>query len=157
MAGSHEAVDTRPPAMNDERMVEYGSLTSALAVLASALAGLVSLPAASLPATDGKASALVTVTAGKQHVDAAKARSVYRRAPYGKPFLRYLYTVGWMSGSRNMAWCAFGKASGTDPARDAARQIRSDRKLVARLGAMRVTVAVAAAAVGKGVASACDG
>jgi len=136
-------------------MIEYGSLTSALAVLASALAGLVSVPVASLPATDGKATVLVTATAAKQHVDAAKARSVYRRAPYGKPFLRYLYTVGWMSGSRNRAWCAFDLATGADPADDAAKQIRSNKKLLTRLRGAHITVAAAASAVGKGTASAC--
>ncbi len=141
--------------MNDPRMVEYGSLTSALAVLASALAGLVSIPVGSLPATDGKATALVTATAARQHVDAAKASSVYRRAPYGKPFLRYLYTVGWMSRSRSGAWCAFDRAAGADPVDDAAKRIRSSKKLLARLRVAHVTVTAAASAIGKGVASAC--
>ena len=136
-------------------MVEFGTLTSALAVLASALAGLVSGPVAALPVTDGKATVLITATAGAQHVDAAKARSVYRRAPYGKPFLRYLYTVGWMSGSRSTAWCAFDKATGADPARDAGKQIRSNKKLLARLRGGHIPVAAATSAVGKGVASAC--
>ena len=136
-------------------MVEYGSLTSALAVLASALAGLLSIPVGSLPATDGKATVLVTATAAKQHVDAAKARSVYRRAPYGKPFLQYLYTVGWMSRSRSRAWCAVDRAAGADPVDDAAKQIRSSQKLLARLRVAHVTVPAAASAIGKGVALAC--
>jgi len=141
--------------MNDQGMVEFGTLTSALAVLTSALAGLVSMPVGALPATDAKAKVLVTATAATQHVDAVQARTVYRRAPYGKPFLRYLYTVGWMSRSRNRAWCALDRAAGADPADDAAKQIRSDKKLLARLRAAHITVAAAASAIGKGVSSAC--
>ena len=137
-------------------MVEYGSLTAGLAVLASALAGLIAAPLTSLPATEGKAIALVSSTATKQHLSSAKARSVYKKAPYAKPFLRYLYTVGWISGSKNTASCVFDQATGVDPADDAATQIRGNKKLLARLKAAHVTVTAASAAIGKGVISACS-
>ncbi|MEI7761466.1 MAG: hypothetical protein WCJ67_12010 [Thermoleophilia bacterium] len=123
--------------------------------LASALANFFLRPVASLPVTDRKAVALVTAAANSQHVDATKARRVYRRAPYGTLFLRYLYTVGWMSGTRNRAWCALDRVTGADPTRDVDKLIRNNKKLLARLRGAHVPVAVASAAVGKGFVSEC--
>jgi hypothetical protein len=136
-------------------VVEYGSLTAGLAVLISALAGLMATPLASLPTAEGRAIALVSSTAAKENVSAQGARAVYRQAPYRSPFLRYLYTVGWISGSKNSAWCAVDRASGIDAAEDAAKQIRGSVKLRARMRAAHVGVAAASSAIGKGVVLAC--
>jgi hypothetical protein len=134
-------------------MVEYASLTAALAILATSLTGAIGSVGA-LPASDAKASALVSAAARSQRVAPAQARDAYARAPYGKPALRYLYAVGWVGAAHDRARCAADQLLGPKPG-DVAAAIRRTPKLLARIRAAGVTVGQAATALGRGAKDGC--
>lgn len=135
-------------------MVEYASITAAMAILASSLGGTLGSVAA-LPATDVKAAALVSKVAARQSVPGAEARAAYARAPFRRPALRYLYVVGWVSAAKDRASCQAALLLGPKPKDAAVESIRRSPRLLARLRAAHVTVSQAATAVGRGTIDGC--
>lgn len=137
-------------------MGEYALVTAAVASLALSIA---TIPegklAARLPTTAAKARWLVTRDARAHDVPAATAKAVLARAPYRRAPLRYLYTSGWLDGRKNAASCLFAKATPSDTTASVTAAIRRDRRLVSRLGRMKVSAAQAARAVVRGTAAAC--
>ena len=137
-------------------MGEYALVTAAVASLAISIA---TIPegqlAARLPTTAAKAKTLVARDARARGVSPAEARTVLGRAPYRRPPLRYLFASGWLDGRKDAASCVFAKASAAGTTARVTAAIRRDRRLVARLGRMRVTPAQAARAVVRGTAAAC--
>ncbi len=148
------AVDDRLLLTQHERVVEYGTITAALALLVSSLSGLAG-SIASLPTNDAKATALVTVAAKKQHVGGAAAREAYAKAPYRKPVLRYVYALGWVGSARDRARCAAEQLLGPKPRDAALAAIKERPKLVTRLRAAHVTVSQAATALARGTTDGC--
>src|SRR5262245_22627888 len=99
--------------------------------------------------------AAVAKAAQAQKVSSAGAKSAYKRAPYSKPALKYLYALGWIGGTKNAGQCGL-TLLGQNAAKDqAAREMRENRSLVAQLKRRGISVAAAAGAVTKGVVSAC--
>ena len=131
-------------------MVEYASITAALAVLASAIGGTLGLPA-----TNVKGTALVSTLAAKQGVRGADARAAYARAPFRRPALRYLYTVGWVSALKDRTACRAAVLLGPVPKDATAQLLRRSPKVLARLRAAHVTVSQAATAIGRGTVDGC--
>ena len=139
---------------HDASVVEYGSITAALAVLVTSLSGVLS-SVGTLPASDLKATALVSVAAGSQHVSRTEARAAYAKAPYRRPVLRYLYVVGWVSAAKDGPKCRAALLLGPKPSTAAAEALRRTPKLLARLRAAHVTISQAATAIGRGVVDGC--
>ena len=83
-------------------MAEYATVTAALAMLASSLTGAFG---SVLPSTDAKAVSIVSAVARSHHFSGSQARGAYGQAPYRKPALRYLYTVGWVSAASDLNSC----------------------------------------------------
>jgi len=135
-------------------VVEYASITAALALLAASIGGTLGSIAA-LPATDVKAAALVSKVAANQRVPGAEARAAYAKAPFRRPALRYLYAVGWVSAAKDRAACQAARLLGPEPKVAAAASIRRSPKLLARLRAAHVTVSQAATAIGRGTIDGC--
>ena len=86
-------------------IVEYASIVSAMAVLASTLAGAFGDRLAVLPTTSGGALSALSAGAKAQKVSPGEARAAYQRAPYSKPVLKYLYAVGWIGGKKSPLSC----------------------------------------------------
>ena len=147
-------VDSSPCAYHDDAVVEYASITAALAILASSLGGALGSSVV-LPSTDAKASALVAKVAAKQRVPGADARSAYARAPFRRPVLRYLYVVGWVTAAKDRAACQAALLLGPKPKDVAAQLIRRSPKMLARLRPAHVTVNQAATALGRGTNDGC--
>ena len=83
-------------------------------------------------------------------------RDRYKRAPYAKPVLKYLYAMGWIGGMRNRGQCGL-TLIGQDAARQQAKtEILGNRKLRTQLKRRGVTAVTAAKALVAGVVSACD-
>ena len=135
-------------------MVEYASITAALAILAGAVSGTLGAVRA-LPATNAKATALVTSAAVSQHVSGSGARSAYEKAPYRQPALRYLYVVAWVAAAGDHTRCQAQLLLGPDPREAAAAAIRRTPRLLARLRTAHLTVAQAATAIGRGTKDGC--
>lgn len=136
-------------------MVEYASVTSAVALIAVALAGFQAKIVATLPTSTATAVSLAAKTATAQGVAPAGAREAVRRAPYRKPALKYLYAAGWVVGTKKQVACHLAALAPDTSARYAAEALRRDAKARARLSALGITVATASRVVTTGISSAC--
>ena len=136
-------------------IVEYAGLVSAFALLAATLSGAYGQNVAAVFAAGSASVSAVAKAARSQNVSSSGAKAAYKRAPYSKPSLRYLYAMGWIGGKKNQAQCGL-TLLGQDAAKDQTqRQIRSNPKLMAQLRKRAVSVSSAAGALVKGVGSAC--
>lgn len=136
-------------------IVEYAGIVSAMAILASTLSGAFGERLAVLPSTSGTAIAQVSAGARAHGVPPAQARAAYKRAPYSKPVLRYLYAIGWIGGKRSPLSCLFARVSPAETRVETRAEIRKNAKLVRQLKRRNVTQQRAAAVVAAGIASAC--
>jgi hypothetical protein len=133
-------------------IVEYASVVAAMAVLVSSITGNL----ATLPTSTNAALTAVTSGAKAQKVSSAGARTAYKRAPYSKPILKYLYAVGWIGGKKSPLSCLFARVQRDDTEREALREIRRNPKLVRQLRRAHVSLGVAATTLVQGIASACS-
>jgi hypothetical protein len=137
-------------------MVEYASLTAALALLTATLAGSLGHSAVQVPAHDAAALQLVASNARTQKAPVAQARSAYRKAPYSKPALKYVFAVGWISGVKNRASCLFTRVSPKSAEKEATSEIRRNGKVTAKLRSRGVSTTQASSALVRGIVSACS-
>lgn len=136
--------------------VEYAGIVAAVSLMAATLTGAYGQNVAAVFASDTVGLAAVGKAAKAQHVPSAGAKSAYRQAPYGKPALKYLYALGWIGGTKNPGQCGLALLGQTAARQQAAREIRSNPKLVAQLRKRAVSAVTAAAAITRGVVSACS-
>ncbi len=134
---------------------EYGGILAAVSLMAITLTGAYGKNVSAVFESSTVGIAAVGKAAKAQKIAPAGAKAAYKRAPYAKPALKYLYALGWIGGTKNPGQCGL-TLLGQGAARDhAAREMRSNAKLVAQLKKRAVSVAAAAGAVTKGVVSAC--
>lgn len=133
-------------------IAEYASVVAAMAVLVSTITGSL----ATLPTSTNAALTAVTSGAKAQNVPVAGARSAYKRAPYSKPILKYLYAAGWIGGKKSPLSCLFARVQPDETEREAVREMRRNAKLVRQLRRARVSLTTAADTLVKGIASACS-
>ena len=136
-------------------IAEYASLVAAMSILVSSLTGAFGQKLAALPTREGTAIATVTAAAKSQKVSGAQARAAYRRAPYSKPVLKYLYAVGWIGGKKSAFSCLFARDDPGGTASEALGEIRKNAKLVRALRRAHVCLKQAATVLVRGIASAC--
>lgn len=137
---------------HDPFVVEYATIAAALSMLASSVGGVF---ASALPATDVRAGAQIAAVARAHGVPAAQARSAYKKAPFGKPALRYLYAIGWVGSASNLAACKAAQVLGPDPKVAATQALRASPKALALLRKAHLTLSQAAAAVARGTTDGC--
>ena len=138
-------------------IAEYASVVAAMAVLVSTVTGAFGGKLAALPTSSGAALTAVSAGARAQKVPAGEARAVYKRAPYKKPVLKYLYTVGWIGGKKSSLSCLFARTSPDSTEREALDEIKKNTRLVRQLRRVHVPQPVAAETLVRGIASACGG
>ena len=137
-------------------VVEYAGILAGLSLLAATLTGAYGQNVTAVFAADGAGIAAASKAAHVQHVPSAGAKTAYKKAPYSKPALRYLFALGWIGGTRNKTQCGLtllGEGAARDQAADG---IRKNPKLRAQLARRGISVTAAANALTKGVVSACD-
>ena len=135
--------------------VEYAGILAAVSLMAITLTGAYGKNVSAVFESSGVGITAVGKAAKAQKVAPAGAKAAYKRAPYVKPALKYLYALGWIGGTRNPGGCGL-TLLGEGTARDqAAREMRSNPKLVAQLKKRAISVSTAANVVTKGVVSAC--
>jgi hypothetical protein len=137
-------------------IVEYASVVAAIGVLVSTISGSFGQRLAALPTSNGTALTAVSAGARAQKVPPGEARAVYRQAPYKKPVLKYLYTVGWIGGKKSALSCLFARTQRDDTEREGLVEIRKKAKLVRQLRRVHVSLTTAAATLVRGIASACS-
>ena len=135
--------------------VEYAGILAAVSLMAITLTGAYGKNVSAVFESSGVGITAVTKAAKAQEVAPAGARAAYKRAPYVKPAMKYLYALGWIGGTKNPGGCGL-TLLGEGAAKDqAVREMRSNTKLVAQLKKRAISVSAAANAVTKGVVSAC--
>jgi hypothetical protein len=137
-------------------VVEYAGILAAVTLMAVTLTGAYGENVAAVFNSSTVGIAAVGKAAKAQKVSPAGAKTAYKRAPYAKPALKYLYALGWIGGTKNPGQCGL-TLLGQGAARDVAtEQIRGNAKLSAQLRKRGLSAVVAASALTKGVVSACD-
>jgi hypothetical protein len=136
-------------------MAEYAMVTAAVAFLAIALVGAAGQAPAQLPRSTAAALSLVASSAKAKKVSTADARTAYRRAPYAKPALKYVYAVGWISGTHDRAQCLY-TVSTSDAVKEATGEIAHNKKVAAKLRRQGLTAHQAGTALVKGIQTACS-
>ena len=137
-------------------IVEYAGILAAISLLAATLTGAYGSNVAAVFASSGASVAAVAKAAHREGVSTAGAKAAYRRAPYGKPALKYLYALGWIGGTKNIGQCGL-TLLGKDAAKKyTGRQIRGNAKLMAQLKKRAISAQTAAGALVEGVVSACS-
>ena len=135
--------------------VEYAGILAAVSLMAITLTGAYGKNVSAVFESSGVGITAVGKAAKAQKVAPAGAKAAYKRAPYVKPAMKYLYALGWIGGTKNPGGCGL-TLLGEGAAKDqAAREMRSNTKLVAQLKKRAISVSAAANAVTKGVVSAC--
>ena len=137
-------------------LVEYASLVAAMAVLTASLTGAFGQKLSVLPTSSGTAISTLNAAAGAQKVPAGGARAAYKKAPYSKPVLKYLYAVGWIGGKKSPLSCLFARTQPSETEQEALGEIRKNTKLAQQLRRVHVGQKLAATVVVKGIASACS-
>lgn len=136
-------------------VVEYAGILAAVTLMAATLTGAYGQNIAAVFTSSSVGIAAAGKAAKTQKVSPAGAKAAYKRAPYAKNALKYLYALGWIGGTKNPGKCGI-TLLGQDAAREqAARDIRSNAKLVTQLKKRGVSAGAAAGAITKGVVSAC--
>ena len=136
-------------------VVEYAGILAAVTLMAVTLTGAYGKNVAAVFSSNSVGIAAVGKAARAQKVSSAGARTAYRRAPYAKPALKYLYALGWIGGTKSPGTCGLTLLGQDAAKQQAAHDMRSNSKLVAQLRKRAVSVSSAATAVTKGVVSAC--
>ena len=135
--------------------VEYAGILAAVALMAATLTGAYGQTVTAVFASSTAGVASVAKAAKAQKVSTAGAKTAYTHAPYKKPALKYLYALGWIGGTKNPGQCGLALL-GQDAANEqAARELRSNTKLMTQLRKRSISVSAAATALTKGVVSAC--
>lgn len=136
--------------------VEYAGLVAAFALLSATLTGAYGQNVAAVFASGATGISTVAKAARAEKVSPAQAKAAYKRAPYVKPAMKYLYAMGWIGGAKNRAQCGLTLLGQDAVTKHTKSQIRSNAKLMAQLRKRAVSASSAATALVKGVVSACD-
>jgi hypothetical protein len=115
----------------------------------------VSSTLATIPVAHGPALELVAKGAKQQKVSVPGAKAAYKRAPYAKPSLKFLYAVGWIGGQKSLGQCLLTSRTQDTARKHAEREIRGNPKVLSALRKRGISAGVAAAAIVKGAVSAC--
>ena len=134
-------------------MGEYATLVGSLAALFSSLSLLAHSIELPLNAVSGQAMAASLAHA--HGVPGPAGKTAYANAPYRKPALKYLYSVGWVGAASNLPACHAALLLGGSPATAAAQALQQSPSLLARLRAAHVSTAQASAAVAQGFQAGC--
>jgi hypothetical protein len=136
-------------------VVEYAGILAAVTLMAVTLTGAYGQNVAAVFTSSSVGVSAAGKAAKAQKVSPAGAKAAYARAPYVKNALKYLYALGWIGGTKNPGQCGLTLLGQSTAREVAARDIRSNAKLMAQLRKRGVSAAAAAGAVTKGVVSAC--
>ena len=100
-------------------IVEYAGILTAISLLAVTLTGAYSQNVSAVFASSSVGIAAAGKAAKAQKISPAGAKAAYKRAPYAKTALKYLYALGWIGGTKNPGQCGL-TLLGEDAARDVA-------------------------------------
>src|SRR5262249_9580007 len=128
-------------------MGSLAALFSSLSIVAHSI---------SIPLTSVGAAAMAASTARSHGIAGASGKAAYASAPYKKPALRYLYSVGWVGAASNLTQCRAALVLGLDPVNAAAQALQQSPRLLARIRTARITSSQASVAIARGFQDGCQ-
>jgi hypothetical protein len=134
-------------------VAEYATLASSLAALFSSLS--IVAHSISLPFTTVAGQAMAATTARSHGVSGAAGKAAYTGAPFQKPGLRYLYSVGWVGAASNIPTCEAALLLAGSPIPPAAKALQNSPALLTRLRSAHISVTQASTAIGRGFQDGC--
>ena len=134
-------------------VAEYATLVGSLAALFSSLS--IVAHTISVPLRSAAGQAMAAATARSHNVSGPEGKAAYASAPFQKPGLRYLYSVGWVGAASNIPACKAALLLGGSPIPAAAQALQKSPTLLARLRAARITLTQASTAIGQGFQDGC--
>lgn len=137
-------------------IVEYAAVLTAISLFAATLGGSYGKNVGAVFGSSSAGVAAVASAAKSQKVSPAGAKAAYKRAPFGKPALKYMFALGWIGGKKHWFQCRVTLVNKGAAAEQAEKDIRAHPKLVTLLKKRSVTVGQAAKAMVEGVVSACS-
>jgi hypothetical protein len=138
-------------------VVEFATLVSAVAALASSLGSLQARILERLAGSNAVAVRQAVIEAKASGISPVGARTAYARAPYRKPALRYVYATGWVAGTKHQAACVLAGLDVRGTTALAIKAIRERRDMMRQLRRLHLTAVQAATAFTRGFVSACGG
>jgi hypothetical protein len=132
---------------------EYATLTSSLAALIASLS--IVAHGIQVPLTTVGAQEMAVSTARSHGVAGPEGKAAYASAPFKKPALRYLYSVGWVGAASNIPACKATLLLGGSATTAAAQALHQSPALVSRLRTAHITESQASAAIGQGFQDGC--
>jgi hypothetical protein len=136
-------------------MVELATLTAMLSLLTTSLGTLQQAIAAKLVSSNVVALEQTSGQARRAGAPIAGAKAAYKAAPYRKPALRYVYSLGWISGTRHKTACALAHLDLAGTRASVVGSLRKSPATLLVIHKLHLTVAQAGTAFTAGFASAC--
>jgi hypothetical protein len=136
-------------------VVELATLTAVISLLTTSLGTLQQRVAERLVTSNAVAVSQAVGQGRRAGVPAAETRAAYVRAPYRLPALRYIYSLGWVAGTRHKTMCVLARldiAATRTQVIDALRKSPQALRVVRQL---HLTVQRAGTAFPAGFTSAC--
>lgn len=136
-------------------VVELATLISAISLLTTSLGTLQQRVAERLVRSSAVAVSQAVAQGRKAGVAAAETRAAYAKAPYRLPALRYVYSLGWIAGSRHKTVCVLARLDVAGTKAQVIAALRKSAQAVRVVRELHLTVAQAGTAFTAGFTSAC--
>ena len=136
-------------------MVEFATLTAALSLLVTSLGTLQQRVAERLVASNAVAVSQSIAQGRKAGVPARDVRAAYVKAPYRLPALRYVYSLGWIAGTRHKTMCVLARLDMPGTRAEMIGALRKSPQGLRVVHKLHLTIAQAGTAFSAGFVSAC--
>jgi hypothetical protein len=153
--GAGVGLDRTVAARDDVPLVEFATPTAVLSLLTTSLGTLQQGIASRLVVSDSVALSQASKKARENGAPVAGTRAAYAAAPYRKPALRYVYSLGWIAGTRHKAVCALSRLDLQGSRSTIISTLRKSPQALNVVRKLRLTVPQAGTAFAAGFASAC--
>jgi hypothetical protein len=134
-------------------VAEYATLAGSLAALFSSLS--IVAHSISLPLTAVAGQAMAAATARSHGGSGPQGKTAYASAPFQKPALRYLYSVGWVGAASKISSCKAALLLAGSPIPAAAQALQNSPALLTKLRVARISLTQASTAIGRGFQDGC--
>jgi hypothetical protein len=136
-------------------VVELAALTAMVSLLTTSLGTLQQRVADRLVTSNAVAVSQAVGQGRKAGVAAADTRAAYARAPYRLPALRYVYSLGWITGARHKTVCILAQLDVAGTRSQVIDVLRKSPQALRVVRRLHLTVRQAGTAFTAGFVSAC--
>jgi len=137
-------------------VVELATITAMLSLFTTSLGTLQQRVAERLVTSNAVAVSQAVVQGRKAGVAGPDTRAAYARAPYRLPALRYVYSLGWITGARHKIICVLARLDVAGTRAQVMDALRKSQQALRAVRRLHLTVQRAGTAFTAGFVSACS-